>query len=194
MARPREFDEELVLKQSMAVFWTKGYKATSLDDLTKATKLNKQSIYCAFGDKRSLFIKILELYRSQRLATLNKILAQADSPLEGIQNVLRTSLVREPNDERPPGCLFVSTALEFGDLDPDIADEIKTMFSSFEQLFATAIEQGQKIGNISSRFPSKIIAKTILNTLVGLRVSEKRGEPQEEIEAVIHFAIASIRN
>lgn len=59
MARPRAFDETLVLAQARALFAAQGYHATSIDDLVKATGLLRGSIYKAFGSKRNLFEKIL---------------------------------------------------------------------------------------------------------------------------------------
>lgn len=194
MARPREFDIEVVLKQSMHVFWIKGYKATSLEDLMKATQLNKQSFYCAFGDKRSLFLKILELYRNQRLETLQTNLNLGDSPLEAIRQVLTASILRPAGDERPPGCLFISTTLEFGVFDPEITAEVNKMFEGFEQLLVEVIQRGQEMGEITSRFPSRIIAKTVLNTLMGLRVLEKRGTSLPDIEAVLNMSLEGIRS
>ena len=41
----------------MHAFWDHGYEATSLADLMDAMDLQKGSIYKAFGDKHSLFIK-----------------------------------------------------------------------------------------------------------------------------------------
>ena len=38
MGRPREFDEEVVLQRALEAFWTHGYGATSMADLTEATE------------------------------------------------------------------------------------------------------------------------------------------------------------
>jgi len=55
MARPRAFDEALVLSQSRSLFAAQGYNGTSIDDLVKATGLLRGSLYKAFGSKRNLF-------------------------------------------------------------------------------------------------------------------------------------------
>ena len=41
----------------MEVFWTKGYEATSLDDLCEATEFGIYSLYAAFGNKRDMLFK-----------------------------------------------------------------------------------------------------------------------------------------
>ena len=59
MARPREFDEDEVLEQAMQVFWRRGYRATSLNDLLAAMDLSKSSFYETFGTKRELLLTAL---------------------------------------------------------------------------------------------------------------------------------------
>ena len=52
--RPRAFDEDAALKKAMEVFWSKGYDAASLSDLTAAMGINPPSLYAAFGNKEAL--------------------------------------------------------------------------------------------------------------------------------------------
>ena len=60
MARPRAFDEAVVLTQAKGLFAFQGYNGTSIDDLVKATGLLRGSIYKAFGSKRNLFELVLK--------------------------------------------------------------------------------------------------------------------------------------
>ena len=59
MARPRAFDESIVLSQARTLFANQGYNGTSIDDLVKATGLLRGSLYKAFGSKRNLFELLL---------------------------------------------------------------------------------------------------------------------------------------
>src|SRR5436190_19772422 len=60
--RPRAFDTEKALDKALQVFWRKGYEGTSLSDLTKAMRINRPSLYAAFGNKEALFRKALDRY------------------------------------------------------------------------------------------------------------------------------------
>ena len=68
MARPRTFDEGDVVAAARDEFWNRGYAATSVDDLTAATGLGKGSLYGAFGDKHSIYLRALDDYITSSLA------------------------------------------------------------------------------------------------------------------------------
>jgi len=61
MARPREFDRNLVLEKAMQVFWSQGYEATSLTDLARSMGLSKSSLYDTFGSKHDLFLESIDI-------------------------------------------------------------------------------------------------------------------------------------
>lgn len=77
MPRPREFDENRVLLAIRDEFWDKGYAATSMDDLLRVSGLGKGSLYGAFGDKRSLFLRVLRDYDDANLLMLRERLVSA---------------------------------------------------------------------------------------------------------------------
>lgn len=68
--RPRTFDIDIALDNAMIVFRQKGFHASSIADLSEAMNLTAGSIYKAFKDKRSLFLRVFERYISVRGADL----------------------------------------------------------------------------------------------------------------------------
>jgi len=61
--RPRAYQPEIALGKALDLFRRGGFAATSLDDLSAATGMNRPSLYGAFGDKRELYIKSYRRYR-----------------------------------------------------------------------------------------------------------------------------------
>jgi TetR/AcrR family transcriptional repressor of nem operon len=59
MGRPRSFDTAQVLASARDAFVSDGYNGTSIDNLLRATGLQRASLYQAFGSKRGLFVTIL---------------------------------------------------------------------------------------------------------------------------------------
>src|ERR1700740_404942 len=76
MGRPRGFDEDGALEAAMRVFWAKSYEGATIADLTEAMGINRSSMYGAFGDKESIFRRVMERYRAGRMTYIRQALAQ----------------------------------------------------------------------------------------------------------------------
>lgn len=62
MGRPKLFERYDVLSKSIQLFWRKGYSETTLQDLERATGVNKSGLYSEFRDKDDIFVQSLKLY------------------------------------------------------------------------------------------------------------------------------------
>src|SRR6201987_1406862 len=62
MGRPKKFSREEVLEKAMPIFWKRGFADTSLQDLERATGVNKSGLYTEFRDKEDLFVACLRRY------------------------------------------------------------------------------------------------------------------------------------
>jgi TetR/AcrR family transcriptional regulator, transcriptional repressor for nem operon len=193
MARPREFDMDKALGRAMRVFWEHGYHATSMQDLMKAVGVQKQSLYCAFGDKRSLFLKCLHLYTRQFLLEIQEMLNDADSPFEGIAYVMRFASQAADPKNCPPGCLMANTALELGLDDPGVAEEIRKMFRGIEKMLGAAVRKAQAQGQINKNLDSVAIGQSLANTISGIRILEKTGASRQQVRTVVETALAAIQ-
>lgn len=194
MARPREFDTDQTLQSAMRVFWKQGYHATSFQHLMKAAGVGKQSLYGAFGNKRSLFLKCLSLYTKQTILEIQRMLNESDSALDGIEQVLRYA--SEPADSRkcPAGCLMTNTALELGLDDPGVAEEVRRMFRGFEKLLVAAVRRAQAQGEISKNLDSIAVGQSLANTISGIRILEKTGVSKQQVRTVVETALDAIRS
>lgn len=111
MARPRTFDTQAALIQARKVFWSKGFADTSIADLEQATGLNRTSLYAAFGDKRSLYLRILQDYRCEsRDFAFSHLLSDA-SPRQRLHSLLSAAVINSCQQGRM-GCLMQHAATE----------------------------------------------------------------------------------
>jgi TetR/AcrR family transcriptional regulator, transcriptional repressor for nem operon len=192
MPRPREFDADKALDRAMRLFWEHGYHATSVQDLMQAAGVQKQSLYCAFGDKRSLFLKCLNLYTKQTLLATQKMLNDADSPLDGIARVMRFVSQAPDSKNCPPGCLMANTALELGLGDPGVAGEIRRMFRGIEKMLSAAVRKAQAHGEISKKLDCIAVGQSLVNTISGIRILEKTGASKQQVRTIVETALAAI--
>ncbi|WP_280466071.1 TetR/AcrR family transcriptional regulator, partial [Nocardia brasiliensis] len=125
MPRPRQFDEERVLSAVQAAFWDNGYAGTSLEDLLAASGLGKGSLYGAFGDKKSLFLRVLRMYDEANDQMLRSWLEQAERGLDVVRSFV-TGPVRDPSGEHARrGLLLAHTAKELAASGPQVGPEAR---------------------------------------------------------------------
>ncbi|WP_124054278.1 TetR/AcrR family transcriptional regulator [Arcanobacterium ihumii] len=86
MGRNRSFNLTEVLHSSAALFRSKGYEASSIDDVVKVTGVHRGSLYNTFGSKYGLFLKVLD-----------NALESLDQP-ENIELLLVALFDAAPND------------------------------------------------------------------------------------------------
>src|ERR1700722_2395852 len=110
--RPRAYDPQAALQRATDSFWRSGYSGTSLDEICAATGMNRPSLYAAFGDKHTLYLKALEHYWQLGLVTMREALADRDRPLgEVLMRAYDAQLsIYFSGDGRPRGCFAVGTA------------------------------------------------------------------------------------
>src|SRR5262249_17553419 len=109
--RPRAYDPEVALQRATDCFWLAGYSATSLDELSAATGMNRPSLYAAFGDKRDLYLRALARYWALSRDVLEEALAYERPLREALRQLYRAALASYLAGERGSrGCFGIGTA------------------------------------------------------------------------------------
>ncbi|REE22878.1 TetR family transcriptional regulator [Paraburkholderia sp. BL27I4N3] len=180
MARPRQFDEQEVLEAASAAFWTKGYDATSTRDLVKSTGLTQPSLYNAFGDKRTLYLRALEHYLEHTLRERIRRLVQTVSPALGITMFFHEILERSLADPAQRGCMLVNSALETTSEDEAFRAIVATEFSEMRAFFYRRMIAASESGEITTAVSADDAATHLLATLIGVRVLA-RVNPQQTL-------------
>jgi AcrR family transcriptional regulator len=157
MGRPKNYSREEVLEKALPVFWKRGFSGTSLQDLERATGVNKSGLYSEFRDKKDLFVESLRYYH----ATQEKRGLLTKQPL-GWKNI-ETLLKRGPHSKgEQKGCFSVSSMREFAVL-PDEAQAIVA-----QNRAATKRLLVENIAAEGSKMDPEAIAEMILVFFYGL--------------------------
>ena len=191
MGRPKKFEPDVAIAQAMETFWTKGYGATSPADLAEATGVAKGSLYNAFGSKRELFGKALDLYDRTGRELTGEFLAKAETAKEGIRAYLRFIVDVDLDGPVRRGCLAANTALELGGRDEDATRVVRRTEEHMIELLAERIEQGQRDGDVAAGVDARAQARFLMNTIMGLRVMAKTFD-RPVLYGVIDTALAGL--
>jgi len=192
MARPREFNKPDVLRKAMHLFWEKGYEATSLTDVLAATGLSKSSLYDTFGDKRSLFLEALDVYRQDRLAQLRSYLDDGRAARESIAGFFQEVRAHALEETPRYGCMSCNEAVEFGPHDEEVQRLVNDDFQGVEDVFAEALARGQADGSIANPEDPRKLARFFSVSLNGLQVMIRAHASAALIADVIAVLLATL--
>ena len=186
--RPRSFDEEQVLDQAMFLFWKKGYEATGVADLEQATGLGRQSLYGAFGDKRALFLRIVERYFERVLKPY--VVDVLDAPGSGRANLERIFQQWEATAEAPEfhGCLVGNSVPEFGAKDSEMSNVLRRKLELMEAAFVRALRRAKQAGEVNTSLDARATARTLLTLAQGLAVVARVNREPAFVRGVLHAA------
>jgi TetR/AcrR family transcriptional repressor of nem operon len=173
--RPRTFDTEAAVERAMGVFWSRGYHATALPDLLRATKLSRGSLYAAFGDKHSLFLRALDRYVADALARIDVELAPDREPIGGLRAYLAGYIDRTSGARGRRGCLLVATAMELAGRDAEVDLRIASFFKAMEAQVADALCRAKAAGTLADGVEPSSAARILVCFVEGLRVVGKTG-------------------
>jgi TetR/AcrR family transcriptional regulator, transcriptional repressor for nem operon len=171
--RPRSFDVEAAVERAMEVFWSRGYHATALPDLLRATRLSRGSLYAAFGDKHSLFLRSLDRYIADALTRMDVELAPRREPIDGLRAYLAGYVDRTSGANGRRGCLLVATAMELAGQDAEVGRRIASFFKAMEARVAEALSRAKTAGKLADGVEPSSAARILVCFVEGLRVIGK---------------------
>ncbi len=191
MGRNLSFDEKKVLSAITDTFRQKGYEATSIKDIEKATGLTSGSLYNSFGGKEALFDAALSHYNDYVVRhRISIYLDKTEDPLQGLKDLFH-SLLKEP-DGLSNGCLLTNTAVEFNNRLRHITQDLDTGFSLLEAGFKRQIEKCSTTGQIPKHSSPQQASIRLLILYQGILVFVRAGLRINEIELTLDQEIETI--
>ena len=186
--RPRAFDPDAALERAMHVFWTKGYEGASLSDLTRAMRINRPSLYAAFGNKEQLFRKALDRYMSGPLAYFGEALA-APKARDVVQQILFGAAQMAGDPRIPAGCLMVQGALAVGDAAGSVRKEVAGRRAAGEVALRRRLQRAKREGDLPRNADPAELARYVMTVLRGMAVLGADGASPAQLRRVAQMAL-----
>ena len=188
IGRPRAFDAEKALDRALDVFWRKGYEGTAMSDLTRAMRINRPSIYAAFGNKEQLFRKVLDRYDDGPASYAQKAL-DAPTARGAVERLLRGAAGLEGNRKNPPGCLIVQGALACGDAAELVRRELISRRAFGEAALRKRLQRAKSEGDLPNDSDPAILARYFVTVLHGMAVERASGATPRSMRGVVEMAL-----
>lgn len=187
MARPKEFDEKKALHKAIRLFSRQGFAATSTEELMRVMDVGRQSMYDTFGDKRSLYLKALELYVTESVHSMNEELERAGSPLSAIQKALVTFAERE-DLASTEGCMGLNAISEFGQRDADVTRITRRAGRTQRKTLMRVLTRARKQRQLGSDVDLDSMVDFFESTVAGIRMAAKAGKSRQALRNIAAFA------
>jgi AcrR family transcriptional regulator len=188
--RPRAYQPEIALGKALDLFRKDGFAATSLDDLSAATGMNRPSLYGAFGDKRELYIKSYGRYRADARAAMLDIFRDELPIRKRLLRIFAVALdIYLSGDSGPRGCFTVMTAASEAVADPEIRAMVLEGFSELDKAFAACFRLAKQNGELPATAGPEILAQLASATIHTIAIRARAGVPREMLEAIVNGAI-----
>ena len=188
--RPRAFDAKAVIGQAREVFWDKGFSAASLDALSAATKLNRPSLYGAFGDKEDLYLDALEGYRSESLDLLADALDPALPLRENLARVYGAALKTYLHGETAArGCFLISTATAEAIQHSRVREVLGRSLNDFDDAIKARMQIALERKELAADADPATLAKLASSVMHSLAVRARAGDTPESLEALARSGV-----
>ena len=189
--RPRAYEPDVALGKALDLFRRDGFAATSLDDLSAATGMNRPSLYGAFGDKRELYIKSIRRYRDDARSQMRDIFRQ-DMPIrKRLQRIYAIALdIYISGEAGPRGCFTVMTAASEAISDPEIRAMVLDSLAELDRAFASCFRLAGEKGELLKDSDTHALAQLASATIHTLAIRSRAGVPRRELEAIVKGAVA----
>ena len=177
----------------MEAFWSDGFAATSLDDISAATGLNRPSLYGAFGDKRALYLQAYGQYR--------KRMNESFAPLFAAQEPLRVKLTRIltaaldlylSGPDGPRGCFTVLSAASDAIADPELHSLVSEAIEGTDRAFGRLFADARATGELPEGADPRRLARVATATIHTMSIRARARIPRAEIKAIIDDAVTTI--
>lgn len=184
MGRPKLFDREDVLRKALPVFWRRGYADTAVQELEKATGVNKSGLYSEFKDKEDIFVESLRYYYSTRLG--HDILNQEPLGWANIENFLK--YVVQQSSAKQKGCFGVNSMRELELLPPEARALIAENRIQLKRLFA------KNIAAEKTKMPPEAVSELLSTFFSGFCIEQNLKASKASLVRKVEDFIAVLRS
>ncbi len=174
----------------MDAFWRHGYAGTSLDDLSAATRMNRPSLYNAFGDKHRLYLALLDRYIGSTTAAIREELL-APRPLPQVLTRFFRRMLKMYYSPRAEarGCFLIATAVTESMQDKQVRAKLAAVLHAVTDALEERFRAAAASGELPPRADTTALAATASAVLHSLAIQVRARVPRASLLTSIDSAV-----
>ncbi|MGA2045469.1 MAG: TetR family transcriptional regulator C-terminal domain-containing protein [Roseiarcus sp.] len=188
---PKSNVREQLLSAGLEALHTRGFNATSVQDITEAAGVPKGSFYNHFASKEELGAAAVKRYAAGAQAR-RRILSDATlSPLARLRRYLE-SLVALPSYPGAPGCMLGNFGAELSNQSPAIRACVGAAFADWTAALAEVIGEAQRAGELPRGDAPEALAAFVIDAWEGAVLRAKVEQSRAPLEAYLAMVFSRI--
>lgn len=167
MISKSEKTSRYIIEKVAPIFNQKGYAATSMSDITKATGLTKGAIYGNFENKEAVAIAAFNKNVNDLLKRIAKHQEQSKSPIQKL--FLITDFYRDYYDysQELGGCPLLNIGVDSKNQNTSLLNHVRYVITKTQNNIAKLVEWGKEAGEINEHVDALLFAKNLYSRIEG---------------------------
>lgn len=194
MARPIEFEYDVVLERATEQFWREGFEASSVQKLLDVTDINRGTLYNSFGDKDTFFKSCVDRYNGKVKAVIDATLGdkalKADKALAAFFDA---AVINPPAKQRVLGCLLVNSVCESIIWNADIQKLLKDSLNNIRKALAVRTRELEKGKLLAKGLGADSAADVLMTLYAGLNVQARSGKAPKQLAELAGVTLAALK-
>ncbi|SDK35895.1 TetR/AcrR family transcriptional regulator [Nonomuraea jiangxiensis] len=189
MVGQRQFDEKQTLGRVRDVFWAKGYGATSMQDLATASGVQRGSLYNAYRDKETLFLRAYEGYADDMRGDVADALAHPDAR-HALLDFFDLTITSMTAGVPTRGCLTTKTAVDTKAEGEAIRAALRGLLDELERLLRDRLSAEEARARLT--IPPAEAARVLITMTRGIVVMERVYQDADRLRATASALIDAL--
>ena len=167
MISKSEKTARFIIEKVAPIFNQKGYAATSMSDITKATGLTKGAIYGNFKNKEAVAIAAFNKTVNDLLKRISKHQEQSKSPLQKLY--LITDFYRDYYDysKELGGCPILNIGVDSKNQNTSLLNQVRYVINKTQSNIAKLVTWGKAQGEIKENVDAELFSKNLYSRIEG---------------------------
>jgi AcrR family transcriptional regulator len=174
----------------MRLFWSRGYEATSINDLTQAMGVAPPSLYAAFGDKKRLFLEAVGRYETRMGQSALAALTEEPTAERAIRRLMLAMVDFLSDPANPRGCLVALGATNCTAEAADVADFLSGRRRAMVGAIRARIAAGAAAGELAEGVDVDALSDLVSASLYGFAIKSRDGVSRKRLRAGVEQFMA----
>jgi TetR/AcrR family transcriptional regulator, transcriptional repressor for nem operon len=155
-----------VIERASRLFERKGFRATSIGEITAASGIKRGGLYHHFQDKDHLALEVLDQAAAGFADFLDRALA-GTTPRSALTHFYNAVLTKHKKAGFVGGCIFGNTALEMADDGKPYASAIAQTFDMWIRKIESVVRRAQERGEVRDDLSARVLASHVVMAIEG---------------------------